>query len=44
MRNYYCFHICSFAGSYMGFDKDQPTSSSGGKKVVAQKLKEKHQR
>eukprot|EP00111_Clytia_hemisphaerica_P001979 TCONS_00005587-protein len=26
-------------GSYGGFDKDQPTSSSGGKKVVATKLK-----
>lgn len=26
-------------GSYCGFDESQPTSSSGGKKLVAQKLK-----
>ncbi|XP_057295587.1 uncharacterized protein LOC130624035 isoform X2 [Hydractinia symbiolongicarpus] len=26
-------------GSYCGFDESQPTSSSGGKKIVAQKLK-----
>ncbi|XP_033746777.1 phosphoserine phosphatase-like isoform X2 [Pecten maximus] len=30
-----------FHGDYAGFDKDQPTSESGGKKVVVQRLKEK---
>lgn len=29
-------------GEYMGFDTDEPTSASGGKRVVMEELKQKH--
>jgi len=45
---YDCFHYLScqeicvllVSGSYSGFDKEQPTSASGGKTKVAQLLKD----
>lgn len=32
-------HFDFLSGEYAGFDVDQPTSDSGGKKIVAERLK-----
>jgi len=32
-------HVLTFPGEYAGFDTEQPTSDTGGKKIVAETLR-----
>ena len=37
-----CSSPCIISGDYTGFDMNEPTSESGGKKVAVAQLKKKH--